>query len=43
VLRILRDRSSDDPIEGVEGMTVGRLRETVIGIIPGGAPGEDEV
>ena len=39
--RILRDRAPDAPIEGVEGMTVGRLRDTIGGIIPGGAPGEE--
>jgi chemotaxis protein methyltransferase CheR len=41
-LRILRDRAAEDPIEGVEGMTVGRLRETIAGILPGGGPGEEE-
>jgi chemotaxis protein methyltransferase CheR len=40
-LRILRDRDADAPIEGVEGMTVGRLRDTIAGIIPGGEPGEE--
>jgi len=39
-LRILSDRAAGDPVEGVEGMTVGRLRETVIAMIPGGVSGE---
>ena len=39
-LRILDDRAAGDPVEGVEGMTVGRLRETVLAMIPGGGPGE---
>ena len=39
-LRILNDRAAGDPVEGVEGMTVGRLRETVLAMIPGGGPGE---
>ena len=40
-LKILDDdRAAGDPIEGVEGMTVGRLRETVLALIPGGASGE---
>jgi chemotaxis protein methyltransferase CheR len=39
-LRILNDeRAADDPIDGVEGMTVGRLRETVLAMIPGGESG----
>jgi chemotaxis protein methyltransferase CheR len=41
-LRILRDRAAEDPIEGVEGMTVGRLRESIAGVIPGGGPGEQD-
>ena len=40
-LRILEDRAAGDPIEGVEGMTVGRLRETVLAMIPGGAAGRE--
>jgi len=40
-LRILNDRADADPVEGVEGMTVGRLRETVLAMIPGGASGEE--
>lgn len=40
-LRILNDdRADGDPIEGVEGMTVGRLREAVRAIMPGGDAGE---
>jgi chemotaxis protein methyltransferase CheR len=39
-LRILRDRVGEDPIEGVEGMTVGRLRDSILGVIPGG--GEEQ-
>ena len=39
-LRILKGRAAGDPVEGVEGMTVGRLRETVLAMIPGGGPGE---
>jgi hypothetical protein len=40
-LSIMRDRAAEDPIEGVEGMTVGRLRETIGGVIPGVGPRED--
>lgn len=39
VLRILHEREVGDPVEGVEGMTVGRLRETVLAMIPVGLPG----
>ena len=39
-LRILNDRAAGDPIDGVEGMTVGRLRQTVLAMIPGGVAGE---
>jgi len=39
-LRILNDRAAGDPIDGVEGMTVGRLRQTVLAMIPGGIAGE---
>jgi len=42
VLRLLRDRAASDPVEGVEGMTVGRLREAVLGMVPGGDPEEEE-
>ncbi len=36
-LRILNDDRADaDPIDGVEGMSVGRLREAVLAILPGG-------
>ncbi len=41
-LRLLRDLAAADPVDGVEGMTVGRLRDTILGMIPGGAPGEEE-
>jgi len=40
-LRILSDRVASDPIDGVEGMTVGRLRQTVLAMIPGGLEGEE--
>ncbi len=40
-LRILEDRAAGDPVEGVEGMTVGRLRAAVLGMIPGGDPREE--
>jgi chemotaxis protein methyltransferase CheR len=40
-LRILNDRAVDDLIDGVEGMTVGRLRQTVLDMIPGGSEGEE--
>jgi chemotaxis protein methyltransferase CheR len=40
-LRILKDRAAGDPIDGVEGMTVGRLRQTVLAMIPGGIAGEE--
>lgn len=39
-LRILNGRAAGDPIDGVEGMTVGRLRQTVLALIPGGGEGE---
>jgi chemotaxis protein methyltransferase CheR len=40
-LRLLVGRSAGDPVDGVEGMTVGRLRETIEGLVPGGlAAGE---
>jgi chemotaxis protein methyltransferase CheR len=39
-LRILEGRTAGDPIDGVEGMTVGRLRQTVLAMIPGGLAGE---
>ncbi len=39
-LRILNDRAPGDPVEGVEGMTVGRLREAVLATMPPGQPGE---
>jgi len=39
-LRILNDRAAGDPVEGVEGMTVGRLRESVLAMIPGGVAAE---
>jgi chemotaxis protein methyltransferase CheR len=40
-LRILNERAVGDPIDGVEGMTVGRLRQTVLAMIPGGSAGEE--
>jgi chemotaxis protein methyltransferase CheR len=40
-LRIVIDRAPGDPVEGVEGMTVGRLRETVLAMLPGAASGEE--
>jgi len=40
-LRILSARAAGDPIDGVEGMTVGRLRQTVLGMIPGRLSGEE--
>lgn len=40
-LRILSERAAGDPVEGVEGMTVGRLRETVLALLPGGSSGEE--
>jgi len=40
-LLILNDeRGAGDPIEGVEGLTVGRLRETILALMPGGDSGE---
>ncbi len=41
-LRILNDRAAADPIDGVEGMTVGRLRQTVFAMLPGGPAGEEK-
>jgi chemotaxis protein methyltransferase CheR len=38
-LRILHPRAAADLVDGVEGMTVGRLRETMLTLIPGGEPG----
>jgi chemotaxis protein methyltransferase CheR len=38
VLRILEGRAEEDFVGGVDGLTVGRLKSTVIGMIPGGAP-----
>jgi chemotaxis protein methyltransferase CheR len=38
-LRILHTRAAADLVDGVEGMSVGRLRETVLALIPGGEPG----
>jgi len=40
-LRLMRGRSAVDPVDGVEGMTVGLLRETILGMIPGGGPEEE--
>jgi chemotaxis protein methyltransferase CheR len=40
-LRILSDRADGDRIAGVEGMTVGRLRQTALDMIPGGSEGEE--
>jgi len=40
-LRIMGDRVATDPVDGVEGMTIGRLRETVLTLIPGGNPGQE--
>jgi chemotaxis protein methyltransferase CheR len=39
-LGLLGGRADGDPVEGVEGMTVGRLRETILALLPGGDPGE---
>ncbi|MHB8835882.1 MAG: CheR family methyltransferase [Candidatus Methylomirabilia bacterium] len=39
-LRILDGRAIGDPIDGVDGMTVGRLRQTVLAMIPAGPAGE---
>jgi chemotaxis protein methyltransferase CheR len=36
--RILTERNAADSVDGVDGMTVGRLRETVLALLPGGAP-----
>jgi len=41
VLRILSARPAGDPIDGVEGMTAGRLRQTVLAILPGCTEGEE--
>lgn len=38
VLALLRGKPAADRVEGVEGMTVGRLREAAAGLLPGGAP-----
>jgi chemotaxis protein methyltransferase CheR len=35
VLALLAGREPGDPVAGVDGMTVGRLRETVLGLMPG--------
>ncbi|HEY6001054.1 MAG TPA: hypothetical protein VI078_17355, partial [bacterium] len=35
-LRLLRGRDAEAPVEGVEGMTVGGLRETILGMLPDG-------
>jgi chemotaxis protein methyltransferase CheR len=41
VLDLLKGRAGNDLVAGVSGMTVGRLRESVLGMIPGGtAPTE---
>lgn len=39
-MRILNDRAAGDPVDGVDGMTVGRLRQTVLAMIPDGLAGE---
>jgi chemotaxis protein methyltransferase CheR len=36
VLALLREKPAGDRVEGVEGMTVGRLREAANGLLPGG-------
>jgi len=38
VLELLNERSDEDFVGGVDGLTVGRLKRTVIGMIPGGVP-----
>jgi len=40
VMEVLGDRSEDDYVTGVDGLTVGRLRKTVAEMIPGGMPKE---
>jgi chemotaxis protein methyltransferase CheR len=40
VLEILRGRAEDEFVSGVDGLTVGRLKRTVAGMIPGEVPEE---